>query len=77
MGPSVPQDSHVSGWIKNERTVCKDSELIHPKDMRRDPSFFIWNFSGTWDYFATGSQNLHPAHPLGNFTGPSHGTLPG
>ncbi len=47
MGPLVPQDSHVSGRIKNERTVCKDSELIHPKDMRMDPFVFIWNFSGT------------------------------
>ncbi len=45
-GPAIPQDSYVSGRIRNERTVCKDSELIHPKGMRRDPLFFIWDFPG-------------------------------
>ena len=38
--------------------MCRDGELIHPRDMRRDPFFFNWNFSWTWDCFAAGGQGL-------------------
>ncbi len=44
MGPAKLQDCHVSGRIRSERTVCKDSELIHPKDMQRDPFLLYLNY---------------------------------
>ncbi len=48
-GPPVPRDGHVSGRIRSEGMVW---------DMWRDPFFFNWNFSWTWDCFAAGGRGL-------------------